>query len=119
MYYTGCYLKMFDRQAGINFEYNSEMSKITYLDECDNYYDKDTPGIYKSIILSNGVFELDTLIYPTIMGRYHMRKTDKRYTLDGKINVFFFKADMWNQLDYEVRVKSSNNFNACLYISFK
>ena len=93
---------MFDRQAGINFEYNSEQSKVTYLDECDNYYDKDTPGIYKSIVLHNAIFELDTLMYPTIMGHYYIRKTDNRYTLESKANIFFFKANLWDQLDYEV-----------------
>lgn len=95
---------MFDQQAGVNFEYNTDMSKVTYLDECDNYYDKDTPGIYKSIILTNAIFELDTLMYPTIMGRYVLRKTDNRYTLDSKVAIFFLKAALWNELEYEVKI---------------
>ncbi|XP_065216942.1 uncharacterized protein Apoltp isoform X2 [Planococcus citri] len=95
-------------KAGINLEYNSEQSKVTYLDECDNYYDKDTPGIYKSTVLSNAVFELDTLLYPTIMGQYFIRQSGNRYTLDSKASVFFFKANVWDQLDWESMTSFNN-----------
>lgn len=89
-------------QVGVHFEYDSEKSQIMYLDECDNFYDKDTPGIYKSKVLHNGLLELDTLIYPTVMGKYHLRQSDNRYTVDAKVVVFFLKVDVTDQLEYEV-----------------
>lgn len=74
-----------------------------YLDECDHLYEKDSPDVYKKIVLRNALFELDTLIYPTIMGMYYIHQIGNRYTFDGKLAVFFLKMDVSDLIDYEVR----------------
>lgn len=76
-----------------------------YLDECDRYYDKDTSGIFKTIVLHNGLLELDTLIYPTIQGMYYLHANDNRYTIEAKAAIFFLKFNLWDQIDYEVKKK--------------
>lgn len=97
-------------QVGFNFEYNSEKSKVSYQDECDIYYEKDIPGVSKTVILYNGLLELDTLIYPTILGSYYIKQTGINYLLHAKAAVFFLKLAIWNNLDYEVKIKEIKIF---------
>lgn len=78
---------------------------MSYQDECDIYYEKDTPGIFKTVVLYNGLLELDTLIYPTVLGSYNIKQTGKNYLLNAKAAVFFLKLAIWNNLDYEVNSK--------------
>lgn len=78
---------------------------MSYQDECDIYYEKDVPEILRTVVLYNGLLELDTLIYPTVLGSYYIKQTGKNYILDAKAAVFFLKLAIWNNLDYEVKIK--------------
>lgn len=89
-------------QIGVNIAYNSEQGHVIYLNECEYLYERESFNVNKKIVLKNALFELDTLIYPTITAMFYIHRIAKHYTVNAKLAVFFFKMELWDLINYEV-----------------
>lgn len=89
-------------QIGVNFAYNSEQGHVIYPNECEYLYERESFDVNKKIVLKNALFELDTLIYPTITGLFYIHRIAKQYIVNVKLAVFFFKMELWDLINYEV-----------------